>query len=214
MDSRSEISERYAVSWEGIDALNAHVAVLDTTGRVIDVNASWRRFGRQNDARSDYVGSNYLEVCRKAAGQGDRAAARMEEGLRALLSGQADRFRLAYNCAQRTFRLRARTISHPVGRVLIAHEDVTALLAARRDRNRADAEAAAAGREHAARIAGLHEELGQSLAAISLAVHVLERAGSDSPAVATIRVAVEEARRELRQLREADPASARRRVTE
>jgi hypothetical protein len=201
MDRRSEVSGRHAVSWDGIDVLNAHVAVLDATGRVIEVNSSWRRFGRQNDARSDYVGCNYLEVCRAAAGQGDRAAARVAKGLAALLSGQADRFSLAYPCAGRTFRLRAKTISHPVGRVLVAHEDVTALLIARRDRNRARSGAAAARREHAATIAGAYEELGQSLAAISLAAHVLERADADNPALATIRMAVEEARRELRRLR-------------
>ena len=190
-----------AGAWDGIDVLNAHVAVLDATGRVIEVNSSWRRFGRQNDAVSDYVGFNYLEVCRQAARQGERAAARTERGLEAMLSGRADRFSLAYHCATRTFRLRARTISHPVGRVLIAHEDLTALLIARRERNRARSRLAAARREHAEVVAAIYEEVGQSLAAITLATQVLARAPANSSAVTTIRMAVDEAKRELRLLR-------------
>ena len=190
-----------AGAWDGIDVLNAHVAVLDATGRVIEVNSSWRRFGRQNDATSDYVGCNYLEVCRKAAAQGDRTAGRAERGLAALLGGRAERFSLAYHCAARTFRLRARTIIHPAARVLIAHEDLTPLLVARRERNRARVRLATVRREHAEGVASLYEEVGQSLAAITLAAQVLDRAPANSSAVTTIRMAVDEARRELRLLR-------------
>lgn len=192
---------REAASWDGIDVLNAHVAVLDAAGQVIEVNSSWRRFGRQNDAAGDYVGFNYLEVCRRAAEQGDRTAERAERGLIALLSGRADHFSLAYHCAARTFRLRARTVSHPIARVLIAHEDLTALLIARRERNRARSRLAAARREHADAVEAIYEDVGQSLAAITLAAQVLGRAPANSSAVTTIRMAVDEARRELKLLR-------------
>ncbi len=195
------MDEQDAGAWDGIDVLNAHVAVLDATGRVIQVNSSWRRFGRQNEAAGDYVGSNYLEVCRGAAEQGERAAARVEKGLRALLDGHADRFSLAYHCAARTFRLRARTINHPVGRILVAHEDLTALLIARRERNRARSRLAAVRRELAEGVAGIYEEVGQSLAAITLAAQVLDRSPANSSAVTTIRMAVDEARCELKLLR-------------
>lgn len=203
---------REAASWDGIDVLKAHVAVLDAAGRVIEVNSSWRRFGRQNDATSDYVGFDYVEVCRKAALLGDRTAGRAARGLEALLSGRAEQFGLAYHCAARTFRMRARTISHPVAKVLVAHEDVTALLIARRERNRARTRLAAARREHAEAVAGVYEEMGQNLAAIALAAQALDRQGANGSAVATIRMAVDEARRELRRLRhgvQGEPAEVR-----
>jgi hypothetical protein len=83
----------------------------------------------------------------------------------------------------------------------VAHEDLTALLVARRERNRARMRLVAARREHAAVVAGLYEELWQSLAAINLAAHVLGRSDANSSAVATIRTALDEARQELRLLR-------------
>jgi hypothetical protein len=200
-----------AASWDAIDLLNAHVAVLDAAGRVIEVNNSWRRFGRQNNAEFDYVGYDYVEVCRKAARLGDRAAARAQRGLEGLLSGRCQQFSLAYHCAARTFRMRARTISHPVARILVAHEDLTPLLIARRERNRARTGLASARREHAETVADVYEEMGQNLAAIALAALALDRAGANDSAVATIHMAVDEAKRELKRLRhgvEREPSDA------
>lgn len=51
---------------------------------------------------------------------------------------------------------------------------------------------------HAARIDTIHEELGQRLTAISLAVGALEAGGEPASAVALIKSAVEEARHELK----------------
>lgn len=201
MDGQGLAFPEHPISWEGIDVLNAHVAVLDAAGRVIDVNNSWRRFGRQNHADSDYIGMNYLDVCRAAAAGGDRRAARAGKGLDALLAGRAEHFSMAYTCAARTFRMRARTISHPAGRVMVAHEDLTALLIARRDRKRAEVGLESARSEHAVTVADVYEELGQSLAAISLGALALDRAGADGSALTTIRLAVDEARRELKLLR-------------
>ena len=31
-----------------LNALSAHIAVLDSAGRILSVNEAWRRFGRQN----------------------------------------------------------------------------------------------------------------------------------------------------------------------
>jgi hypothetical protein len=51
---------------------------------------------------------------------------------------------------------------------------------------------------HATRIDTLHEELGQRFTAISLAVHAIEEGGEIADAVTLIRMAVEEARHELK----------------
>ena len=54
------------------------------------------------------------------------------------------------------------------------------------------------GKAHAARVDKLHEELGQRFTAISLAAEAIETGGDLASAVTLIRIAVEEARRELR----------------
>lgn len=46
-----------------------------------------------------------------------------------------------------------------------------------------------------------HEELGQRLAVIALAVHTVEKGGNLADAMALIKTAVEEAKRELRAFR-------------
>src|SRR5690349_20452119 len=102
-----------------IDSLNANVAVLDSVGRIVEVNEGWRRFGARRNARSDLVGLNYLHVCEKAAAKGDVSAGRIEAGLRRLLQGQAETFGAAYHCGDRIFRLSARRVSHPSGGIVV-----------------------------------------------------------------------------------------------
>lgn len=187
---------------ELIDALSANVAVLDGAARIIAVNHSWRRFGQQRGAASDYLGMNYLDVCAGAADLGDRSAARVVAGLRRLLCDDIDHFGLSYPCGERVFRLRARSLDHPAGRlIIVAHEDITALLRAHETRRQVQLKVAEVRQEHADRVAVIHEELGQRLAAISLAAQALEAGGDPTTSAAFIHLAVDEARREVRLLR-------------
>jgi hypothetical protein len=184
-----------------LDALPDLVALLDKTGCVIQVSASWRRYGRLNGAPSAHLGRSYLEASAEAARGGDRRAGRIEKGLRRLLSGEVDGFDIVHRCGDRTLRLRARSIDDGAARVIMAHEDISPLLRARRERDRAAASLLELKRQHASVMTEAHEELGQRLAAIMLATDALDRAGISNAALATIRFAVEEARRELRRLR-------------
>src|SRR5690606_34586550 len=45
-----------------LDALAAHVAILDEEGNILAVNEAWRRFARQNDYADGHcgLGENYL----------------------------------------------------------------------------------------------------------------------------------------------------------
>lgn len=185
---------------EALDALHAHVALIDDAGVVIGVNKRWRRFGRSNGATSDYLGVNYLAVCGGTGAQGDRAASRAANGLRRLLDGEIDTFGLVYPCDQRVFRLRATRVSEQPATVLVAHEDITSIICARRERNHANADLSEMMTQHAAAIRTACEELGQRLAAITLAAHALQRNSTASAAVTTIQLATDEARHELRQL--------------
>lgn len=115
-----------------LDALAAHVAVIDKAGSIVAVNEPWRRFARANGAAkpSCFIGDNYLAICRAAAGaereQGEAAA----NGIEAVLAGTQTCFQLEYPChgpeEQRWFALQVTRLEHD-GEVfaVLAHEAVT-----------------------------------------------------------------------------------------
>src|SRR5215203_5175161 len=57
-----------------LDALSAHVAVLDGQGTIVAVNEAWRSFGLATGyAAADHgVGMNYLAVCERSASVSER----------------------------------------------------------------------------------------------------------------------------------------------
>ena len=57
-----------------LDALSSHIAILDEQGTIIEVNAAWNRYGRENDSKEGghrSVGTNYLQVCDSVSGYSD-----------------------------------------------------------------------------------------------------------------------------------------------
>jgi signal transduction histidine kinase len=112
-----------------IDALDAHVALLDETGRIIAVNQPWTRFAEANG----YVGSdrglgqNYLKVCESSI-QCEEARLVLA-GIRRLMSGESDDFRCVYAChseREAWFQVRInRFYIDGVLRLVVAHENVT-----------------------------------------------------------------------------------------
>ena len=81
-----------------LNALPAHIALLDRHGRIISVNEAWQRFSGTNPFHGpDYeIGLNYLELC--AAAQGDFAIEghRVAQGIRHVLDGSEKSFSLEY----------------------------------------------------------------------------------------------------------------------
>ncbi len=114
-----------------VDALSAHVAILDATGTIVAVNAAWRRFAEANGYRgTDHgIGTNYLAVCDAAAMYPD--AVNIAAGLRALAAGAETELRVEYSWRRegdpsRWFQLRATRFGEGSGlRVVLAHEDIT-----------------------------------------------------------------------------------------
>jgi PAS domain S-box-containing protein len=118
--------------WQGtMDALEAHIAVLDGNGTIVATNEAWRGFGRHCDGSRGAVGGigeNYFDAC--ATKDGDPYSTRAASGLRALLAGQGRSFTMEYPCHgphhERWFTLRATRVNSPGPvRVLTVHEDVT-----------------------------------------------------------------------------------------
>jgi len=142
-----------------IEALHASVAVVDADGGIVAVNERWRGFGAARNAESDYVGMNYLAVCAAAYSRGDTSALRVQTGLRRLLEGESDSFGLVYHCSENSFRMRALPLGMPLPGFIVAHEDITDLLKARRERRRIARDLRQVRDGHAAQLQHAHEEL-------------------------------------------------------
>jgi PAS domain S-box-containing protein len=83
-----------------LNALPAHIALLDTQGTIISVNLGWDQFAADHAAHGSKcsVGSNYLEVCDHAAGENAAESRAAANGIRMVLSGCEKQFSLEYPC--------------------------------------------------------------------------------------------------------------------
>ncbi|MFN7933215.1 MAG: PAS domain S-box protein [Bryobacteraceae bacterium] len=84
-----------------LNALPAHVAVLDCQGRILTTNQAWDEFAARNGAPahpSVSAGANYLAVCRDAIAAGDHSAEQALRGIENVLSGRSTQFTMEYSC--------------------------------------------------------------------------------------------------------------------
>lgn len=129
-----------------LDALPAHVAVLDHDGVIVIVNAGWRAFAAANGMISDAaaVGDNYLTVCDRASGEHASEASAAAAGIREVLAGQRSQFAMEYSCAsidqRRWFRLMVTPLGgdEPLGAVVM-HINITERMLAEEARSRSEA---------------------------------------------------------------------------
>lgn len=116
---------------EFLDALPAHIAVLNNRGDIVAVNESWRRFARDNGGATLpglIEGGNYIAVCRKASAAGSADAARVLQALEAIIAQRLDRFTLEYRCdAPAVLRwFEVNLLRRPeLGGVLVTHTNCT-----------------------------------------------------------------------------------------
>jgi len=132
---RSEMAQRdfAAIQSSTLNALPAHIALLDHAGTILSVNEGWQHFARSNglEITSSCVGENYLEVCEHARGEFSDEALAAASGIRAVIGGVDATFSLDYPChsptEQRWFRLRVNPLENggPRGAVVM-HLDITA----------------------------------------------------------------------------------------
>ncbi|CAG0928949.1 Sensor protein kinase WalK [Thermoflexales bacterium] len=123
-------AERFAHAT--IDALSAHLCVLDEHGTILTVNQAWHDFAHANPPvpLHHFVGENYLQVCDSARGPDSAEAAPFASGLRAVMRGDDDRFVLEYPChasqEKRWFTARVtRFFGEGPLHVVVVHEDIT-----------------------------------------------------------------------------------------
>ncbi len=115
-----------------IDALDAHIAILDENGVILGVNRAWREFAEQNGAGLPSVsdGVNYLDICDAAAGPDAVQAHAFANGIRAVINKECENFAHEYSCDSPRERrwYRGRITRFDVDgrmRILAAHENIT-----------------------------------------------------------------------------------------
>ncbi len=83
-----------------LNALPAHIALLDREGTIVSVNDGWRNFSCEDTLHrtSCGLGVNYLDVCDNASGDDSAEASQAAEGIRSVLSGNSKSFSLEYPC--------------------------------------------------------------------------------------------------------------------
>lgn len=110
------------------DAHADQVCMLALDGTIIGVNRSWLEFGAANGLARGYTfeGVNYLDVCTKAAEQGDAIAQQALTGLLDVLATGRPQFVLSYPChapwQRRWFKLWVEPQMPHVDAVIVAHQ--------------------------------------------------------------------------------------------
>lgn len=121
----SDLTFRSAI----LDSLAANIAVIDSNGEIVAVNARWQDFAIANQMRNSNmgVGANYLAVCRSARADPNARAAL--DGILDVLKGYQPSFYHEYPChspsEQRWFALRATPLIDYPNFVVVSHEEIS-----------------------------------------------------------------------------------------
>lgn len=112
-----------------LDSLALNIAVIDSRGEILAVNAAWQKFAVANDMsdQSMGIGANYLDVCRSARADPNARAAL--EGILEVLGGKRPVFCHVYPChspsEKRWFAMHAMPLVDYPDCVVISHQDIT-----------------------------------------------------------------------------------------
>jgi two-component system NarL family sensor kinase len=194
-----------------LDALTTPMAVLDGYGRILLVNTSWRELlrlsGRTVD--NDGIGAHYLDLgIPGPVAEHDALALRI--GLRKVLRRAAERFqyvvRVQHDRADQWYQVRAvRVAIAGCVRVVVTHEDVTAVQTAQRAVEDLSNRLLTLQEEERHRIAAeLHDSTAQQLTGAGLYLSSLRSRLPDDAetrrTVGQIGRAIHEAQKEIRTL--------------
>ena len=192
-----------------LDAMPTPVAILDSDGRIIFVNARWRDFltGCSLSIPGHGVGIEYLRA--GILGAVDRRdALALRTALAAILRGRTEHFRLTIRTSlmgqDQWYQVSAtRFLMETSTRVVITHEDVSAIHAAHETITNLSQRLLNLQEEERRRIAvELHDSTAQQLTAISLYVMSLRQASApdttNQKIFDDIEHSIEEAQKEIR----------------
>ena len=113
-------------AFKALEALPVSAAILDSSGKILAVNDTWREFARANGLclPNEGVGANYLQYC---------ADSQFKKDLEAFLAGRRDLLTLVYPChspsGKRWFSLSGVPLSlGKPGGVALLHVNLTGML--------------------------------------------------------------------------------------
>ena len=120
-----------------LNSLSANIAILDENGVIIETNAAWQNYATVNkmEGSNDSIGVNYLELCDATTGKEAKDAHHVAAGIRSVIKGETKEFLYDYPChgpdGRHFYYLRCIRVAEkqPI-RVVVSHEDITALILA------------------------------------------------------------------------------------
>ncbi|MGD2187883.1 MAG: SpoIIE family protein phosphatase [Desulfobacterales bacterium] len=120
-----------------LNSLSANITILDENGVILETNEAWRNFATANNMKgpNDSIGVNYLELCDATVGKDAKDAHSVAAGIRSVIKGETKEFLYDYPChgpnGRHFFYLRSIRVAEkePI-RVVVSHEDITALILA------------------------------------------------------------------------------------
>ena len=117
-----------------LNSLSANIAILDEHGAILETNQAWRNYATENkmEGSDDCIGVNYLELCDMTTGKEAKYAHDVAAGIRSVIKGATKEFLYDYPChgpkGRQFFYLRSVRVAEkePI-RIVVSHEDITAL---------------------------------------------------------------------------------------
>ena len=117
-----------------LNSLSANIAILDECGVILETNQAWRNYATENkmEGSDDSIGVNYLALCDATTGKEAKYARDVAAGIRSVIKGETKEFLYDYPChgpdGRHFFYLRSIRVAEkePI-RVVVSHEDITAL---------------------------------------------------------------------------------------
>jgi DNA-binding CsgD family transcriptional regulator len=117
-----------------LNALSAHIAILDEQGVILATNRAWQLFAATEKVVNPrhFIGINYLEVCDATQGEEAEDAREAAAGIRAVIRGEVREYLQAYPCHSPSephwYYMRAIRMEFAGAvRVVVSHEEVTRL---------------------------------------------------------------------------------------
>ncbi|MCR6665897.1 MAG: PAS domain S-box protein [Methyloversatilis sp.] len=114
-----------------LNAITAHVAVLDKRGVIVETNSSWRAFAERGGYTGNmtFIGVNYLDALARCDRDEAPHAEAACEGILSVMLGRSALFQMEYAChaphERQWFSLKVTPMDAARERVLLSHENIT-----------------------------------------------------------------------------------------